>query len=191
MLIQEDYDPDGTRVPTTKTYEMDSGSKVTSITYADQTRIETTEYTNGEMRTRIYPEGKEPQELPPDSEFFTHPALTTAGGALSAVESQTGSAVKNAIPHVVSDTVENLHYGAKYGGPALAVGTALWDVYAADSPEAKCQAAIAGAAGTAGGWAGGAGLGAAFGPAGAAVGGVGGAWLFGWLGSELGKAVCY
>jgi len=191
MMIQEDFDPDGTRVATTRTYETDSGSKVTSITYEDRTRVESTEYPNGEVRTRIYPEGKEPREIPPDGEFFTHPALTSAGGVLSAVETQSGSVMKNAIPHVVSDAVENLHYGAKYGGPALAVGTALWDVYAADSPEAKCQAAIAGAAGTAGGWAGGAGLGALFGPVGAGIGGVGGSWVFGWVGSELGKAVCY
>ncbi|CAM2786169.1 hypothetical protein RHDE110596_01200 [Prescottella defluvii] len=191
MLIQEDFDPDGTRVATTKTYESDTGGKVTSITYEDRTRVESTEYRDGRVRTMVYPEGKEPQEIPPDSEFFTHPVLTTAGGALSAVETHTGNAMKNAIPHVAADTLENLHYGAKFGGPALAVGTALWDVYAADSPEAKCQAAIAGAAGTAGGWAGGASMGAAFGPVGAAVGGSGGAWFFGWLGTELGKAVCY
>ncbi|MFC9517701.1 hypothetical protein ACFTSD_18400 [Nocardiaceae bacterium NPDC056970] len=191
MLIQEDFDPDGARLATTRTFETDSGGKITEITYEDRTRVESTEYPNGEVRTRIYPEGKEPREIPSDSEFFTHPVLTTAGGALAAVETHTSSAIKGAIPGVVSETVENLHYGAKYGGPAVAVGTALYDVYSADSAEAKCQAAIAGVAGTAGGWAGGA-AGAMTGfPVAAGAGAVAGSWVFGWLGSEVGKAVCY
>ncbi|WP_206615788.1 hypothetical protein [Rhodococcus xishaensis] len=191
MLVQEDFDPDGNRLATTNTFETDSGQKITEITYEDRTLVETTEYPDGTTRTMIYPQGKMPQEIPPDSEFFTHPALTTAGGVLAGVETHTSNAIKGAMPGVVSETVENLHYGAKYGGPALAVGAALWDFYMADSDEARCQAAITGAAGTAGGWASAVGLGALAGPVGAAAGGAAGAWVFGWIGSELGKAVCY
>ncbi|WP_072688423.1 hypothetical protein [Rhodococcus marinonascens] len=130
--------------------------------------------------------------VPADSALFFHPALTTAGGVLSGIETRAGSILERGLPTLTSNIVSNLHYGAKFGGLAVAIGTALHDVYTADSPEAQCQAGIAG---TAGGWAGGV-VGALV-PIpyvdvlAAGAGAAGGSRVSGWWGSKIGETVCY
>lgn len=195
MTVEETFDPDGALVSTTTSFEQDNGTTVTGIKYADQTFVQIFSHPNGYRSATVYPPGGDPQEIPADSEFFTHPALTTAGGIISGTEASTGNALQKSLPTLTKNTVEDLHYGAKYGGLALASGVALYDVVTADSGGDACRAAIAGLGSVAGGWGAGA-AGAAIPIPGvnvvaAGVLGAGGAWALGWVGSEIGKAVCY
>lgn len=197
MTSEQDYDPTGKLVVTTNTFPWgESGATMTSIRYAqDQTLVELVTYPNGQTSGTIYPQGKADQAIPADSQFFSHPALTSLGGVLSATETYGDDALAKSLPTLTKNSFENLHAGAKYGGLGLATGIALYDVATADSPGDKCRAAISGAMSVAGGWGGGA-LGAAVPVPGldvvtAGAGGAGGSWLFGWVGSEIGKAVCY
>jgi len=84
-------------------------------------------------------------------EFFTHPTLTTVGGALTGLEEQ----AKRGIPMLSPQSVENLGKAAKYGGPTLGVATALYDTVTAKTFYDGCVAAISGGAGVGGGYAGG------------------------------------
>ncbi|WP_239582116.1 hypothetical protein [Gordonia rubripertincta] len=129
------------------------------------------------------------------SAFFSHPALTTVGGGLAGAEQISDNALKKELPTLTKNEFQNLKAGTKFGGYGLGIGIALYDVATAGEPEEKCQAAISGLASAVGGTA----LGAAGGlvpipvvdVAAAGAGTVAGAWLFGFLGSELGRAVCY
>ncbi|MCR5979786.1 hypothetical protein GDN83_18930 [Gordonia jinghuaiqii] len=156
MMVEEVFDPTGKLVSTTRAYELDLGNKVTSITYADQTRLEVVTGADGYRRATVYPQGKAPVEIPPDSPFFTHPVLTSAGGLIAGVEAQSGNMLQKSVPTLTNSTLDDVRYGTKYGGLALAAGVALYDVVAADGGDARCQAAVAGLGSVLGGAGGGA-----------------------------------
>jgi hypothetical protein len=79
--------------------------------------------------------------------FFSHPALTTVGGALTGLEEQ----AKRGIPMLSPQSVENLGKAGKYGGPTLGIATALYDTVTAKTYQDACVAALSGTAGVAGG----------------------------------------
>ncbi|WP_074133172.1 hypothetical protein [Mycolicibacterium houstonense] len=115
-------------------------AKVTTTKFADQTAVTLIEHANGNVTGTIVTPNGGPTDVPLD--FFNHPILTGAGGGLSALEK-------------LSTASDNIRAGAKYGGPALGIATALWDVAVADSSFKRCVAAVEGAtsvtAGTLGG----------------------------------------
>jgi hypothetical protein len=179
---------DGTLISDTKTtYEYDR-SISTDILYGDGTRVWMRQYADGKPpeggvttfngRHNVLPE-----------EFFTHPALTTAGGGFTALEKQSERGIPGISPHAV----ENIGKVSKFSGPAVGIATALVDTATAGSLQKACAEAFSGAAGVAGGEATGALAAAAFpsiAPLAAAGGNIGGAWAFGYAGKIVGNIVC-
>ena len=127
-------------------------------------------------------------------EFFSHPALTTVGGAFTGLEQQ----AKRGIPMLSPQSVENLGKVGKYGGPTLRVAAALYDTVTAKTFQDACVAAISGGTGVAGGVATGslaaAGITALGNPELAPVFAMGGdmlgGWTFGYVGGVIGNIVC-
>ena len=194
LTRQEDFDPSGQLVATTETSPWgDDGAIQTTIQFAkDQTLISIITSPDGRSTATVYPEGKSDRAVPADSQLLSHPALTSMGGVMSGVETHAARVLEKPLPTLTTNTYQNLHAGMKFGGLVLASGIALYDVASADNPQDKCRAAIAGAASVAGGW--GAGAAAVSSGAAAPLAGVSaafGSWVFGWIGSEVGKAVCY
>jgi hypothetical protein len=168
------------------------GTKFTSIKFADGTEVTMTRTPDGKCTGGVTaPDGR--HGVLPD-EFFSHPALTTVGGALTGLEEQ----AKRGIPMLSPQSVENLGKVGKYGGPTLGVATALYDTVTAKTFQDACVAAISGGAGVAGGYASGTlaagvatGLGIPeFAPLAAAGGDMLGGWTFGYVGGIIGNIVC-
>ncbi|MCK8615884.1 hypothetical protein [Gordonia sp. C13] len=196
LWMEERYDPRGELVWSTSATDWLNGRTMVSTRYADKTLVSVLYGEDGRaISGKVLPNGKSEDAQPLDSTFFSHPALTTVGGMLAGAEEHSDNALKNDLPTLPKNQFQNIKAGAKFGGYGLGVGLALYDVATADEPEDKCRAAISGLASAAGGTA----LGAAGGlvpipvvdVAAAGLGTIAGSWMFGFLGSELGKAVCY
>ena len=188
------YDKDGHEVSSTFSQDKTSydGTKFTSITFGDGTVLTMTRTADGKCTGGVTaPDGR--HGVLPD-EFFSHPVLTTVGGALTGLEEQ----AKLGIPMLSPESVENLGKVGKYGGPTVGVAAALYDTVTAKTFEDACVAAISGGAGVAGGWAGGAlAAGAAagtgvpqFAPWAAAGGDIFGGLALGYVGGIIGNIVC-
>lgn len=190
----EYYDKNGTLVSSTFSQDKTNydGSKYTSIKFADGTEITMTRTPDGTCTGGVIAADGRHGVLP--DEFFTHPALTTVGGALTGLEEQ----AKRGIPMLSPGSVDKLGSVAKYGGPTLGVATALYDTVTAKTFQDACVAAIAGSAAVGGGLATGtlaaAGVTAAgnpqLAPIFAAGGDMLGAWTFGYVGGVVGNIVC-
>jgi hypothetical protein len=188
------YDKHGNAVSSTFSQDKTNydGTKFTSIKFADGTEVTMTRTADGKCTGGLTaPDGR--HGVLPD-EFFSHPALTTVGGALTGLEEQ----AKRGIPMLSPQSVENLGKVGKYGGPTLGVATALYDTVTAKTFQDACVAAISGGTGVAGGYASGTlaagvatGLGIPeFAPLAAAGGDVFGGWTFGYVGGIIGNIVC-
>lgn len=188
------YDKHGNEVSSTFSQDKTNydGTKYTSISFADGTEVTMTQTPDGKTAGGVTaPDGR--HGVLPD-QFFTHPSLTTVGGALTGLEEQ----AKRGIPMLSPQSVENLGKAAKYGGPTLGVATALYDTVTAKTFYDGCVAAISGGAGVGGGYAGGtlaaagvSALGAPqLAPAFAMGGSMAGAWTFGYVGGIIGNVVC-
>jgi hypothetical protein len=188
------YDKNGKEVSSTFSQDKTNydGTKLTSIKFADGTEVTMTRTADGKCTGGVTaPDGR--HGVLPDG-LFSHPALTTVGGALTGLEEQ----AKRGIPMLSPQSVENLGKVGKYGGPTLGVAVALYDTVTAKTFQDACVAAISGTAGVAGGAASGtvaagvvSGLGIPeFAPFAAAVGDVGGGWAFGYVGGIIGNIVC-
>jgi hypothetical protein len=95
------------------------------------------------------------------------------------------------IPGLSAHALENVGAGAKFGGPALGVVTALYNVATAETKHDACVAAWSGGVGLALGIGADVGLTAmGMGPIGAAVLTTGGGFAFGYLGGIVGELVC-
>jgi hypothetical protein len=191
------YDPSGKWVVGSHSWnDPFTGVKSTSIEWADHTVFTTTITPDG-TRTAgvIMPDGRQ-GTVPPDSPFFSHPVLTSVGGALTALDvhvSQGGG-----IPMLTSSSVENVGKATRYAGPVLGIATSVYDVTSAANFHEACVAGISGVMGFYGGdlsataaAAGSTALGvpevAPFAAGGASM--VGG-WMFGWAGAKLGEVIC-
>ncbi|WP_235848247.1 hypothetical protein [Mycolicibacterium holsaticum] len=188
------YDKHGNEVSSTFSQDKTNydGTKYTSISFADGTEVTMTQTPDGKTTGGVIaPDGS--HGVLPDA-FFTHPGLTTVGGALTGLQEQ----AKRGIPMLSPQSVEDLGKAAKYGGPTLGVATALYDTVTAKTFHDACVAAISGGAGVGGGYAGGtlmaAGISAAgapqFAPAFAVGGSMAGTWTFGYVGGIIGNVVC-
>lgn len=188
------YDKNGHEVSSTFSQDKTNydGTKFTSIRFANGTEITMTRTADGKCTGGVTTADGRHGVLP--DEFFSHPALTTVGGALTGLEEQAA----RGIPMLSPQSVDNLGKVAKYGGPTLGVAVALYDTVTAKTFEDACVAAISGGAGVAGGMATGAlaaGLvsgtvGPQFAPWAAAGGDIVGGWTFGYLGGIIGNVVC-
>lgn len=188
------YDKNGQEVSSTFSQDKTNydGTTLTAISFADGTEVTMTRTADGKCTGGVTaPDGG--HGVLPD-EFFSHPALTTVGGALTGLQEQ----AKRGIPMLTPQSVENLGKVGKYGGPTLGVAVALYDTVTAETYQDACVAAIAGAAGVAGAEvgapllvAGTAALGgAAFAPAAAVVGDIAGGWTLAYVGGIVGNIVC-
>ncbi|MDG5483007.1 hypothetical protein [Mycolicibacterium gadium] len=168
------------------------GTKFTSIRFANGTEVTMTRTADGKCTGGVTTGDGRHGVLP--DQFFSHPALTTVGGALTGLEEQ----ATRGIPMLSPQSVENLGKVGKYGGPTLGVAVALYDTVTAKTFEDACVAAISGGAAIGGGMA----TGAAFAggitaagapqaaPALAFVGDIAGGVAFGYLGGIIGNIVC-
>jgi hypothetical protein len=188
------YDRDGHEVSSTFSQDKTryDGTKFTSITFGDGTVLTMTRTADGKSTGGVTaPDGR--HGVLPD-EFFSHPVLTTVGGALTGLEEQ----AKLGIPMLSPESVENLGKVGKYGGPTIGVAAALYDTVTAKTFEDACVAAISGTAGVVGGYAGGAAAVALvaetplapLSPAFAMGGDMLGGWTFGYVGGIIGNIVC-
>jgi hypothetical protein len=188
------YDKNGLEVSSTFSQNKTNydGTKLTSITFADGTEVTMTRTADGKCTGGVTAADGRHGVLP--DEFFSHPVLTTVGGALTGLEEQ----AKQGIPMLSPQSVENLGKVGKYGGPTVGVVAALYDTVTAKTYQDACVAAIAGGAGVAGGMATG-GLAAAgatavalpeLAPAAAMLGDMAGGWTFGYIGGIIGNIVC-
>ncbi|KUI15384.1 hypothetical protein AU191_06605 [Mycolicibacterium acapulense] len=188
------YDKHGNEVSSTSSQDRTNydGTKYTSISFADGTEVTMTQTPDGKTTGGVTAADGRHGVLP--DEFFTHPMLTTVGGALTGLEEQ----AKRGIPMLSPQSVENLGKAAKYGGPTLGIATALYETVTAKTFYDGCVAAISGGAGVGGGYAGGT-LAAAvpsalaaphLAPAAAVVGSIAGTWTFGYIGGIIGNIVC-
>jgi hypothetical protein len=188
----EYYDEDGRMVSSTFSQDQLDGVKYTSIKFADGTEVTMTRTADGKCTGGVTTAAGDHGLLP--DEFFSHPALTTVGGALTGLEEQ----ADRGIPMLTPESVEGLGAAGKYGGPTLGVATALYDTVTAKTFHDGCVAAFSGGTGIAGGYVGGtlasAGVTALGNPELAPVFAMGGdmlgGWTFGYVGGIIGNIVC-
>lgn len=116
-----------------------TNSKVTSVKLPDGTLTTLIERPDGRRSATVTtPDGRH-ADVPLN--LFNHPILTATSVGLSGLESQAGQG----IPMLTEEATEHLRVGAKYGGPAIGIAAALWDVAVADSGFERCVAAAEGA----------------------------------------------
>lgn len=126
-----------------------AGSKSTTTQLADGTVIHFLERPNGQrVGTITTPDGRQ-ADVPLD--LYNHPVLTAVGAGISGLENQAG----RGIPMLTDEAADKVRIGAKYGGPALGIATALWDIAVADTDFERCVAAAEGATSVAAGTLGG------------------------------------
>jgi hypothetical protein len=188
------YDKNGKEVSSTFSQDKTDydGTKFTSISFADGTEVTMTRTPDGRCTGGVTTADGRHGVLP--DEFFSHPALTIVGGALTGLEEQ----AKRGIPMLSPQSVENLGKVGKYGGPTVGVAVALYDTVTAKTFQDACVAAISGSAGLVGGHvtgtlAAGAAAGGAIpelAPVLAGVGDIVGGWTFGYVGGIIGNIVC-
>ena len=188
------YDRNGKMVSSTFSQDKTNydGTKFTSIRFTDGTEITMTRTADGTCTGGVTAADGRHGVLP--DEFFSHPALTTIGGALTGLEEQ----AKRGIPMLSPQSVENLGKVGKYGGPTVGVAAALYDTVTANTFEDACVAAISGGAGIVGAEVSGplaAGVATGMGnpelaPVLAVGGDMFGGWTFGYVGGIIGNIVC-
>lgn len=186
------YDKNSKLISSTFSQDQLDGVKYTSIQFADGTEVTMTRTADGKCTGGVTTGDGRHGVLP--DEFFSHPSLTTVGGALTGLEEQ----AKRGIPMLTAESVDRLGMAGKYGGPTLGVATALYDTVTAKTFHDGCVAAISGTTGIAGGYATGtlasAGITALGNPELAPVFAMGGdmlgGWTFGYVGGIIGNIVC-
>lgn len=190
IQVQE-YDKAGNYVSDSLTTTSEDGTQTTNIWWTNGTSVVMTRTADGKCTGAVTaPDGKGGVRhgVLPD-EFFSDPIPTLAGGAMSGLEKQ----AERGIPGLSAEALENVGAGAKFGGPALGVATALYNVATAETAHDACVAAWSGGAGVAGGIAADVALGVVAPEAGPflATGvNVMGSWSFGYLGGIVGNLVC-
>lgn len=199
MTEEEHFDANGNLISWT-TSTRNGGYKKTIMNWADGTQFVIDETPEG-VRTAAFnlPDGRH-GVLPPDSPLLTDTVPDRIGNALTGLESHIDRGGR--IPMLSMDAVEKIGTGAKYGGPALGVMSAMYDFLAAPTAYDKCVSVFAGTfniVGDAAGGAGGALAGAAIPVPGVQavtipVFAVGGSYLAGeWMksvGTKVGEVLC-
>ncbi|OHT90639.1 MULTISPECIES: WXG100 family type VII secretion target [Mycobacterium] len=183
----EEFDKNGERIASTSSWrDAATGTDYTSITYANQSNLLMSRDSSGHRSASFTPPAGQPSTVPVD---LIDKLSTSTGAGMSGMEKHIAHG--GSLPMVTAESLENIGKTMKYGGPALAAATTVFDFVMADSDKDKCIALVAGAAGGGGGWAlaeVGAGLGVFGGPL-APVTVPAGAVLFGLAGGLGGSAM--
>lgn len=137
------YDKNGIEISETSSFTFndlgDHGMRnahVTTVTFPNQTVTTLVEYPGGGRSATVHVPGRPPADVP--LELFDKPILTATESALTGLESARG------LPMLSQEAAERVKIGAKYGGPALGIGSALWDVATAETGFTRCVAAAEG-----------------------------------------------
>jgi uncharacterized protein YukE len=195
-VTDDHYDANGNLISWTSSTQTAGGYKKTIMNWADGTQYVIDETPEG-VRTAAFnlPDGRH-GVLPPDSPLLVQTVPDRIGDVLTGLETHIDRGGK--IPMLSMDAVDKVGTGAKYGGPALGVMSAMYDFLAAPTPADKCVSVFAGTFGLAGNAAGAAGGGALGGlvpvpgaaPAGAVLLSVGaGEWMKS-VGTKVGEVLC-
>ena len=137
------YDKDGNEISETSSFTFnelgDHGMKnahVTTVMFPNGTVTTLVEYPGGGRSATVQAPGRPPADVP--LELFANPILTAAETTLTGLESSRG------LPMLSQEAAERVRIGAKYGGPALGIASALWDVATAETGFTRCVAAAEG-----------------------------------------------
>ena len=139
------YDKDGNEISEASSFTFNelgdhgmTNANVTTVTFPNGTVTTLIEYPGGARSATVHVPGRPPADVP--LEIFDNPALMTAEASITGLEAQ----APRGIPMLSDDAAERVRIGAKYGGPALGIATALWDVAVADSGFQRCVATAEG-----------------------------------------------
>ncbi|VEG58185.1 Uncharacterised protein [Mycolicibacterium aurum] len=139
------FDKDGDEISETSSFTFNDfgdhgmeNANVTTVTFPNGTVTTLIEYPGGGRSATVQVPGRPPADVP--LELFDNPALMTGEAAITGLESQ----APRGFPMLSDDAAERVRIGAKYGGPALGIATALWDVAVADSGFQRCVATAEG-----------------------------------------------
>ncbi|MDV3129392.1 hypothetical protein M1247_31115 [Mycobacterium sp. 21AC1] len=188
----EQIDKNGNYVSESLTIPREDGTKFTEIWYAGGTKVTISEGADGHCSGGVITADGRHGVLP--DEFFTNPIPTAAGATFSGLEKQ----ADRGIPKLSAEALEDVRVGSKFGGPAIGIATALYDLTSAENLHDACVATFSGAAGVAGSLVGGP-MGAAavsamglpmLAPVGAFFGDAVGGLAFGYVGGIVGNIVC-
>ncbi|KZM74598.1 WXG100 family type VII secretion target [Nocardia terpenica] len=189
------YDPSGKVVGSVQTITEKDGTIRTNTSFPGKAFYSAQQKPGEQPKVElaIGPDGK-PLDPAKQDVFFTHPYLTTVGGAVTGLDNRASSGKSMMLLN--ESEISGVKIGAKFAGPALGVATTLWDMSAARNAHDACVAGISGTLGTVGGTVAGTvgGMaGAEGGPlavATAAGAGMAGTWIFGKIGEQVGQAIC-
>ncbi|WP_237166309.1 hypothetical protein [Mycolicibacterium hippocampi] len=151
-ITEQHFDKDGNLIADTSSVTFNefghhslTNSKVTTMKLADGTVTTLIERPDGRRTATVTtPDGRH-ADVPLN--LLNHPIMGTASAGFSGLEAQAG----HGIPMLTEEATEHIRVGAKYGGPAIGIATALWDVAVADSTFERCVAAAEGATSVASG----------------------------------------
>ncbi len=194
MQRVDKYDAAGNLISSVQTVRSNyiDGATWTSIDVPGQAKIDMkTDSFGNTVGTAWAPDGKM-ATIPADSPFFTHPAITSVGAAVTGLETAAGKGALNMA--LDAEAINGVKVGSKFAGPGIGVATTIWDMASAQTPREACVAGVSGTLGTIGSTALGSVMGIPGGPvvgtASGMVGAAAGSWIFGYLGSKLGEEVC-
>ncbi len=139
----EQYDKAGNYVSDSLTTESEDGTQTTNIWWTDGTSVVMTRTPDGKCtgggsphRTARVASGTESCRTSSSPTRFR----PWPGGALTGLEKQ----AERGIPGLSAEALENIGAGAKFGGPALGVATALYNVATAETAHDVCVNAWSG-----------------------------------------------
>lgn len=139
------YDPNGNEVSIAETIKGDDGTERTEIFWTDGTTVTMTRTPDGKCSGGVVTKDGHQGKLP--DAFFAEPIPDIVAGDLTALEKQAGEGV----PGLSARTLDSIEAGAKFGGPALGVASALYDITTAETRHDACVATWKGGAGVIGG----------------------------------------
>ena len=197
FVEDEHFDKDGNKISTTSSWHyLDTNMDYTSYTWPDGTNVTSTfDRITGETRVGMTTAGGTHRALPVE---VIDQLSNDVGGVMSGLEKHVERG--GGLPMLTAQSVDDVGKSMKYGGPALAVATTIFDMAVAETGREACAAAVGGVMGFGGGWAG-AEAGAAFGglfvpvawatvPAFATIGAIAGGAGLASLGTAIGEVAC-
>lgn len=197
FVEDEHFDKNGDQISSTSSWvDLQTQMDYTSYSWPDGTNVTSTrDRVAGQIRVGIITADGKHRELPVD---VIDDLSNYTGAAMSGLEKHIGQG--GGLPMLTAQSVDDIGKSIKYGGPALAVATTIFDMAAAETGRDRCTAVVAGAMGFGGGWAGaeaGATIGTLFGPlawatvpALATVGAIAGGDALSRLGTAIGEVAC-
>ncbi|KWX67922.1 MFS transporter [Mycobacterium sp. NAZ190054] len=146
----EHFDKDGEWLSRTSSWhELGNDYKYTSVTWPDGSNYTITMDSTGYRRAGFTTPSGGHHSVP--VELIDNISLTS-NSLMSGLEKHIERG--GSLPMLTQESVEKLGSATKFGGPALSIGTTVFDMIMAESGRDACIAAVAGATGAGGGWGG-------------------------------------